>query len=208
MQESSSNFSNVAAVVCCAVNTVGSDVWRARLSVKLVDQRPPPVILHGPANQTLPLKSIAVLPCKAVGSPTPTVRWFKNGQALSTNHRIDVSEHGTLQIKGKFHPRPINISTYLTNRTAKLRVHDYTTPYTWIVICSRVLQISNEAITEFTRVSRIRKMVELFGARICGWNRRPIQISAFFDLPSRRRIPDRRPGQPCSIEPPTAKALP
>ncbi|XP_065215201.1 protein sax-3-like [Planococcus citri] len=94
---------SAAAVVCCAVNAVGSDIWRAHLSVRLVDDRPPPVILYGPANQTLPLKSIAVLPCKAVGSPAPVVRWYKNGQALSTtaaaDRRIDVSEQGTLQIK-------------------------------------------------------------------------------------------------------------
>lgn len=87
-------------VVCCAVNTVGSDVWRAQLSVRLVDDNPPPIIVHGPANQTLPLKSIALLPCKCIGSPQPIVRWYKDGVTLQTNYRINVSEHGTLQIKG------------------------------------------------------------------------------------------------------------
>lgn len=88
-------------VICCAVNAFGSDVWRAQLSVRLVDDRPPPVIVQGPANQTLPLKSIAVLPCKAHGTPAPTIRWYKDNEPLLTNYRINVSEQGLLQIKGE-----------------------------------------------------------------------------------------------------------
>lgn len=98
VQDSTRNLTNVV-VVCCAVNIVGSDVWRAQLSVRLVDEHPPPVIVQGPANQTLPIKSIAILPCKSVGSPAPTIRWYKDGETLQTNYRINISEQGTLQIK-------------------------------------------------------------------------------------------------------------
>lgn len=107
-QDSTRNLSN-AVVVCCAVNMVGSDVWRAQLSVRMVDEHPPPVIVHGPANQTLPLKSIALLPCKSVGSPSPLIRWYKDGESLQTNHRIHVSEQGTLQIKGEFGSALVNL---------------------------------------------------------------------------------------------------
>lgn len=45
--------------------------------------QPPPIITQGPANQTLPLKSLAILPCKAVGHSTPVISWKKNGNNLN-----------------------------------------------------------------------------------------------------------------------------
>ena len=41
--------------------------------VTALDDQPPPIIAIGPANQTLPVNTIAVLPCAASGSPKPKV---------------------------------------------------------------------------------------------------------------------------------------
>ena len=65
---------DAAALWCGAVNEAGSLVARTRLDVTSVSLPPPVVIEVGPANQTLPLKSPASLPCQAEGQP---VRWLK-----------------------------------------------------------------------------------------------------------------------------------
>ncbi|GLH09012.1 Neuroglian [Gryllus bimaculatus] len=85
-------------VVCTAVNAAGSAVWRARLTVTSPEDRPPPVITLGPANQTLPVKSMAVLPCRATGVPTPVITWYKDGAAVLASPRVNVSDSGLLQI--------------------------------------------------------------------------------------------------------------
>lgn len=48
-------------VICNALNAVGSISARAKLSISSQDDRPPPIIIRGPVNQTLPVKSVAVL---------------------------------------------------------------------------------------------------------------------------------------------------
>lgn len=85
-------------VVCSAVNAAGSAVWRARLTVTSPEDRPPPVITLGPANQTLPVKSMATLPCRAIGTPTPVITWYKDGAAVQPGPRVNVSDTGLLQI--------------------------------------------------------------------------------------------------------------
>ena len=60
---------------------------------------PPPIIELGPANQTLPLKSTASLPCRAVGTPTPKVNWHKDGQLVQLGNRITMASNGTLLIE-------------------------------------------------------------------------------------------------------------
>lgn len=63
---------------------------------------PPPIVEIGPANQTLPLQSVATLPCQARGEPPPRIRWYKNGSPLDakTSSRITIMPTGTLQIDG------------------------------------------------------------------------------------------------------------
>ena len=39
----------------------------ARVQVTAMADEPPPIIMVGPANQTLPLNTLAVLPCEASG---------------------------------------------------------------------------------------------------------------------------------------------
>ncbi|XP_024084741.1 protein sax-3-like [Cimex lectularius] len=85
-------------VICSAVNQAGSDTWRARLSVTTPEENPPPIIVLGPSNQTLPLKSVAAMACKATGSPTPVITWYKDGTPVLTTERINISESGNLKI--------------------------------------------------------------------------------------------------------------
>lgn len=56
-------------VVCSAVNSVGSVSSRVVVTLSVQDERPPPVIVRGPLNQTLPANSETKMLCKAVGEP-------------------------------------------------------------------------------------------------------------------------------------------
>ncbi|CAG7832052.1 unnamed protein product [Allacma fusca] len=85
--------------VCSALSPAGSRDAEARLEVTSQEQTPPPIILIGPSNQTLPLKSMASVPCEVVGTPVPVIKWLKDGMELaSQSERITISPNGTLQI--------------------------------------------------------------------------------------------------------------
>ncbi|XP_075217906.1 roundabout homolog 1-like [Lycorma delicatula] len=87
--------------VCSAVNAAGSDISRASLTVTTPEDLPPPIIVHGPSNQTLPLKSVGLLTCQASGNPTPVISWYRDGAPVlipSSASRINLSDSGTLQI--------------------------------------------------------------------------------------------------------------
>lgn len=64
-----------------------------------MDDVPPPIIQIGPTNQTLAVHSKAELPCRAVGSPLPTVKWFKDSTLIKNADRITQTTDA-LQIKG------------------------------------------------------------------------------------------------------------
>ena len=90
---------------CGAVNEAGSLVARTRLEITSASVPPPVVIEVGPANQTLPLKSPASLPCQAEGQP---VKWNKDGLPLNATvvsssggnrPRISISDSGMLRIE-------------------------------------------------------------------------------------------------------------
>lgn len=66
------------------------------------DPRPPPVIYHGPQNQTLPTDGTAVLPCLASGQPAPNIVWLKGRSPLNTqDRRVNVVQSGSLEITSK-----------------------------------------------------------------------------------------------------------
>lgn len=67
-----------------------------------LDNRPPPIITYGPQNQTLPLSTVAMMPCAAIGDPPPTVRWLMHGRPVptTTDPRLAQLDSGTLQISG------------------------------------------------------------------------------------------------------------
>ena len=91
---------------CGAVNDAGSLVVRTRLEIVTTTSPPPVVIEVGPANQTLPLKSPASLPCQAEGQP---VKWLKDGQPVNATltlessafnrPRVSITDMGTLRIE-------------------------------------------------------------------------------------------------------------
>lgn len=85
-------------IVCSAVNSVGSTSTRVVVTINTQDERPPPIIVQGPANQTLPIKSVATLPCKTIGGPIITIAWYRDGIPLVLNDRSNLSQSGTLTI--------------------------------------------------------------------------------------------------------------
>jgi roundabout, axon guidance receptor 2 len=90
---------NGKVVVCSAVNSVGSVSTRVVLSVNLQEDTPPPLIIQGPMNQTLPILSIASLPCRATGNPQPVLSWYKDGIPVVQNDRVIIDENGMLTIR-------------------------------------------------------------------------------------------------------------
>jgi roundabout, axon guidance receptor 2 len=89
---------NGKVIVCSAVNSVGSVSTRVVLSVNLQDDSPPPQIIQGPVNQTLPIKSVATLPCRAIGIPKPIISWYKDGIPVVQTDKITIEENGLLTI--------------------------------------------------------------------------------------------------------------
>nr|XP_040563510.1 roundabout homolog 2-like [Lepeophtheirus salmonis] len=86
--------------ICSALSVAGSTATKAYLEVTALRDTPPPIIIMGTANQTLPLNTIAILPCKASGAPEPTISWYKNQSPISIDDssRILVESSGTLVI--------------------------------------------------------------------------------------------------------------
>ncbi|XP_066895638.1 roundabout homolog 3-like [Kogia breviceps] len=86
--------------VCQAVSVAGSIVAKALLEVKGASlDGLPPIILQGPANQTLALGSSVWLPCRVTGNPQPSVQWKKDGQWLQGDDvQLNLMANGTLRI--------------------------------------------------------------------------------------------------------------
>ncbi|XP_022256084.1 roundabout homolog 1-like [Limulus polyphemus] len=85
--------------VCSALSMLESAMTKTYLEVAAVADLPPPVIVFGPTNQTLPQYTMAMLPCEASGTPTPQLTWFLNSSPLPKNDpRFVVLDTGTLQI--------------------------------------------------------------------------------------------------------------
>lgn len=89
---------NGLVIICNAVNKVGSVSTRARLTVPSQEDKPPPIILLGPVNQTLPVKSVANLNCRASGVPTPVISWYLDGNPVVFSERINITDSGSLTI--------------------------------------------------------------------------------------------------------------
>ncbi|XP_050067713.1 protein sax-3-like [Anopheles maculipalpis] len=88
--------------ICSALSVAGSTTSRAYLQVLTSqDSNPPPILQIVPANQTLPRGTVATLPCRASGNPTPMIRWMKNATDINLsggNGRFSIIQGGTLRI--------------------------------------------------------------------------------------------------------------
>ncbi|KAG8172476.1 hypothetical protein JTE90_015743, partial [Oedothorax gibbosus] len=90
---------DVGYYICSVLSGIGSSMAKAYLEVTALGDLPAPVIKLGPANQTLPLNTVAMLPCEATGDPKPSIRWFYNSTPLQMRDpRLVVLDSGTLQI--------------------------------------------------------------------------------------------------------------
>lgn len=89
---------NGLIVLCNAINAVGSISVRARAAISSHDHQPPPIIVYGPYNQTLPQKSTVSMNCRASGDPSPIITWYKDGSEVVMSQRKNVSDDGTLTI--------------------------------------------------------------------------------------------------------------
>ncbi|XP_054126484.1 roundabout homolog 2 isoform X3 [Melozone crissalis] len=87
--------------ICQALTVAGSILAKAQLEVTdVLTDRPPPIILQGPVNQTLAVDGTALLKCKATGDPLPVISWLKEGFTfLGRDPRTSIQDQGTLQIK-------------------------------------------------------------------------------------------------------------
>uniref|UniRef100_A0A8C6Y7H2 Roundabout guidance receptor 2 n=1 Tax=Naja naja TaxID=35670 RepID=A0A8C6Y7H2_NAJNA len=87
--------------ICQALTVAGSILAKAQLEVTdVLTDRPPPIILQGPVNQTLAVDGTALLKCKATGDPMPVISWLKEGFTfLGRDPRTSIQDQGTLQIK-------------------------------------------------------------------------------------------------------------
>ncbi|XP_050189738.1 roundabout homolog 2 isoform X9 [Myiozetetes cayanensis] len=93
--------SDAGYYICQALTVAGSILAKAQLEVTdVLTDRPPPIILQGPINQTLAVDGMALLKCKATGDPLPVISWLKEGFTfLGRDPRTSIQDQGTLQIK-------------------------------------------------------------------------------------------------------------
>ncbi|XP_048350529.1 roundabout homolog 2 isoform X7 [Sphaerodactylus townsendi] len=93
--------SDAGYYICQALTVAGSILAKAQLEVTdVLTDRPPPIILQGPVNQTLAIDGTALLKCKATGDPMPVISWLKEGFTfLGRDPRTSIQDQGSLQIK-------------------------------------------------------------------------------------------------------------
>lgn len=85
----------------CHRHVIQTATFLVYFAVVADDFRLPPIIQHGPQNQTLPINSVATLFCYASGDPAPKILWLKNGRVLPmADSRFTIIDGGTLQISG------------------------------------------------------------------------------------------------------------
>ncbi|XP_077150176.1 roundabout homolog 2 isoform X12 [Ranitomeya variabilis] len=93
--------SDAGYYICQALTIAGSILAKAQLEVTdVLTDRPPPIILQGPTNQTLAVDGMALLKCKATGDPMPVISWLKEGfNFMGRDTRLSILDKGSLQIK-------------------------------------------------------------------------------------------------------------
>ncbi|CAK6971319.1 hemicentin-1 [Scomber scombrus] len=90
----SAELSHAGLYICTAKNAAGSTQRRVQLTVQEL-----PVIQFHPATLDVILNNPITLPCRATGSPRPTITWQKEGINIPTTGGIfTVLPNGSLQI--------------------------------------------------------------------------------------------------------------
>ncbi|CAB4068857.1 ROBO2 [Lepeophtheirus salmonis] len=94
------SLSDAGYYSCVSVSPSGSTLSRAQISVSKESDKPPPIIVLGPINQTLPLGSRVSLPCQS--SAQDTIIWLKDGVPLSSksHQNLYINKENTLRIEG------------------------------------------------------------------------------------------------------------
>ncbi|XP_072048618.1 uncharacterized protein [Amphiura filiformis] len=87
--------------ICRAIG--GEGVAKARAYLRVIDslERPPPIIRHGPSDQTLIEETLCIFTCQTSGSSQTKVRWSKDGRpipSMSSEARFTVLSSKNLQI--------------------------------------------------------------------------------------------------------------
>lgn len=109
---------------CAAVNPGGALLARVNLDVTVPASSVPIYFQIGPTNQTLPIRSPALLQCQTqVDGPLAEIRWTRNGQLVnqSANSGLSILPTGSLQID---HLQPEDSGTYtcwaVSNQTTQI----------------------------------------------------------------------------------------
>lgn len=110
--------------LCQASNEYGSIETKTNLMVKSVQSKPPPIIVYGPQNQTIPINTQAILECltttasnvlfndfsknspqelqsQYLSNEKVQVYWYKNGEQINTHYdsiKYKIRDTGSLEI--------------------------------------------------------------------------------------------------------------
>lgn len=83
---------------CRAQNRLGQIEAVAELRVK---SKPSPLqLIVWPHDMVAPKGTTVQMPCKASGSPAPTIKWLKDGHQMDSRPRFDIRPDGSLIIQG------------------------------------------------------------------------------------------------------------
>lgn len=94
---------------CSAVSLIGSTLARVYLSVVSDNEFPPPIIMIGAANQTLPTGTRAWLPCETNGFHHRSItKWYFNGSPIFNDTHCTINDAG-LVIQGLYWLVALNV---------------------------------------------------------------------------------------------------
>ncbi|CAL4130164.1 unnamed protein product, partial [Meganyctiphanes norvegica] len=87
------------AWTCSLVSEAGAAHARAWVTMVGGEGVPPPMITMVPSNQTLPVRTSAILHCRSRGPPQPTVTWYRGAAPVRlSDHRLKQNQEGDLTI--------------------------------------------------------------------------------------------------------------
>ncbi|GMT31155.1 hypothetical protein PFISCL1PPCAC_22452 [Pristionchus fissidentatus] len=97
---------NIAGHFMCHVSNLAGEDY---ISYDLRVNEPPKIISDTPGTIDVVMDMALEIPCKAIGTPDPTVQWEKDGFQILTDEGVLVDTSGTLRIMNS---RPNHAGTY------------------------------------------------------------------------------------------------